>query len=115
MSFNLCNNGVNSNSKNYSKNLFKECLNFIDKKWDEWNKELDISNKDSENIKNISKKIEEKNIINDIRPDSFESGCILYYCIINNINCNKTDISKFSKISEVTINKCYKKILSIYN
>jgi len=86
-------------------------INFIDR----FCNKLNISNKDSENIKNISKKIEEKNIINDIRPDSFASGCILYYCIINNINCNKTDISKFSKISEVTINKCYKKILSIYN
>ena len=33
------------------------------------------------------------NIINDIRPDSFASGCILYYCIENDIDYNKTHIS----------------------
>ena len=41
---------------------------------------------------------------------------ILYYCTINNIMVNsniinKTDVSEHSKISEVTINKCYKKLL----
>ena len=67
---------------------------------------------DIKNIKNLAKKIETLNIINDIRPDSFASGCILYYCIENDIDYNKTYISNCSKISEVTVNKCYKKILT---
>ena len=62
------------------------------------------------NIKNIAKKIQELNLISDIRPDSFASGCILLYCNYNNININKKQISKISKISEVTINKCFKKL-----
>ena len=86
-------------------------MNFIDR----FCNKLNISSKDTKNIKILSKEIEEKNIINDIRPDSFASGCILYYCIKNNINCNKTNISNFSKISEVTINKCYNKIKLVYN
>ena len=67
-------------------------------------------------IKKLSEEIEKLNIINDIRPDSYAAGCILYYCNINiikvnDIQINKTDISKHSKISEVTVNKCFKKIL----
>jgi len=67
-------------------------------------------------IKKLSEKIEKLNIINDIRPDSYAAGCILYYCNINTIKVNdiiitKTDISKHSKISEVTVNKCFKKLL----
>ena len=81
-------------------------LDFIDR----FCNNLNMENKDINNIKILSKNIEKSNIINDIRPDSFATGCILYYCITNDINCNKTDISNCSQISEVTINKCYKKI-----
>jgi len=76
---------------------------------------LKIDNESSD-IKKLSEQIEKLNIINDIRPDSYAAGCILYYCNINiikvnDIQINKTDISKYSKISEVTINKCFKKLL----
>jgi transcription initiation factor TFIIB len=74
---------------------------------------LNIDKIHIENIKNLSINIESLNILNDIRPDSFASGIILYYCSENNINCNKNDISLCSKISEVTINKCFKKIESL--
>ena len=50
-------------------------------------------------------------MVNDIRPDSFASGCILLYCNANKLNINKKNISEISKISEVTINKCFKKLL----
>ena len=50
------------------------------------------------------------NLINDIRPDSFATGCILLYCSYYNINIDKKQISICSKISEVTINKCFKKL-----
>jgi len=73
---------------------------------------LNMKITDIKTIKNLAKKIETLNIINDIRPDSFASGCILYYCIENDIDYNKTHISNCSKISEVTVNKSYKKILT---
>ena len=77
---------------------------------------LKIDNKHLNDIKKLSEEIEKLNIINDIRPDSYAAGCILYYCNINivkvnDIQINKTDISNHSKISEVTVNKCFKKIL----
>ena len=76
---------------------------------------LTISNKDIINIKNLAKKIDSLNLINDIRPDSFASGCILLYCNNNNIDIDKKQISNISKISEVTINKCFKKLESKYD
>jgi len=71
---------------------------------------LNISNKDTLEIKELSNKIETLNLINDIRPDSFASGCILLYCSNNNLDINKKQISEYSKISEVTINKCFQKL-----
>ena len=83
-------------------------LDFIDR----FCNNLNMETTDIKKIKTLSQNIEKSNIINDIRPDLFAAGCILYYCITNDKNCNKTDISNCSKISEVTINKCYKKIES---
>ena len=71
---------------------------------------LSLTNTDTNNIKNIAKKIQSLNLISDIRPDSFASGCILLYCNYNNIDIQKKQISEISKISEVTINKCFKKL-----
>ena len=62
------------------------------------------------NIKKIAKKIHSLNLISDIRPDSFASGCILLYCYNKNLNIDKKQIANISKISEVTINKCFKKL-----
>ena len=71
---------------------------------------LNIEINDINNIIIISNNISKMNLINDIRPDSFATGCILLYCIHNNINIDKKQISECSKISEVTINKCYKNL-----
>ena len=71
---------------------------------------LSLLDKDILNIKKIAKKIHSLNLISDIRPDSFASGCILLYCYNKNLNINKKQIANISKISEVTINKCFKKL-----
>ena len=68
---------------------------------------LSLLDKDILNIKKIAKKIHSLNLISDIRPDSFASGCILLYCYNKNLNINKKQIANISKISEVTINKCF--------
>ena len=41
------------------------------------------------------------------------SGCIYLYCKTLNIDKSKKNISEVCKISEVTINKCFKKIENI--
>lgn len=50
------------------------------------------------------------NTISDVRPDSYACGLIMLYGKLNGLEITKTDLSDISNISEVTINKCYKKI-----
>ena len=38
------------------------------------------------------------------------SGCIFLYIKYYKLDVNKKEVSKICKISEVTINKCYKKL-----
>ena len=50
------------------------------------------------------------NIISQNTPQSIAAGCIYYYIKKNNLDISKKILSEICKISEVTINKCYKKI-----
>lgn len=58
----------------------------------------------------ISKIVEKKNLINENTPHSISTGIIYFVCQRCNLNINKRNIHNFSKISEVTINKCFKKL-----
>ena len=58
----------------------------------------------------IAKKIESTCLITDNIPHAIAAG-ILYFVSINcGLNSNKQDIRQISGVSEVTINKCYKKL-----
>jgi transcription initiation factor TFIIB len=52
----------------------------------------------------------DNNIITENTPPSVASGCIFYFIKKNNIDISKKQISQVCKISEVTINKCSKKL-----
>jgi len=61
----------------------------------------------------IAKKIEERDIITDNTPHAISAGIIYFISIICNLNITKYDIYLKCAISEVTINKCYKKLDAI--
>ena len=71
---------------------------------------LNINQLDIDNIKKLSKLCEELNLTNDNTPPSMAAGCIFLYLKSKKIPFEKKDISDICKISEVTINKCSKKI-----
>ena len=52
----------------------------------------------------------DNNIISENTPPSIAAGCIFYYSKEYKLNITKKQISDVCKISEVTINKCTKKI-----
>ena len=58
----------------------------------------------------IAKKIDEGNIINDNTPHSIAAGIIYFITQNCNLNISKTDINLVCGVSEVTINKCFKKL-----
>ena len=71
---------------------------------------LDLTEDDITNIKHISYLAQVYNLINDNTPPAMTAGCIYLYTKEIGYNIHKKDISEVCKISEVTINKCYRKL-----
>jgi len=96
---------MNLNKKN-KKRIVNKSINpkdFIDRFCDK----LNIDVKKIEEICDICL---QNNIISQNTPQSIAAGCIYFHIKKNNININKKSLSEVCKISEVTINKCFKKI-----
>jgi transcription initiation factor TFIIB len=58
----------------------------------------------------VAKKIEEKCIIPENSPPSVAAGIVYFIAQSCNLNVSKKTVHNCSEISEVTINKCYKKL-----
>lgn len=58
----------------------------------------------------IAKKIEEQSIINDHTPNAIASGLVYFISQNCNLNISKGDIETICGVSQVTINKCFKKM-----
>jgi len=61
----------------------------------------------------IAKIIENSNLIPENTPPSIAAGIIYFICQTCKLNIRKEDVNSISDISEVTINKCYKKLDNI--
>ena len=84
----------------------------IDDFIDRFSSKLMLSHEDILNIKDIAQLAKLYSLVNENTPPSMASGCIYLYIKHNKLDINKKHISDVCKISEVTINKCYKKLLS---
>ena len=71
---------------------------------------LNLQEEDIIHIKDISRLAQLYNLVNDNTPPSMAAGCIYLYIKDTGIDIHKKIISDICKISEVTINKCYKKL-----
>lgn len=58
----------------------------------------------------IAKIVENQKLIPENTPHSIAAGIVYYVSLMCNLNINKKDIHQISQISEVTINKCFKKL-----
>ena len=63
----------------------------------------------------VANKIEENNIIPENTPHSVAAGIVYFVSQTCNLNVSKKNVNSVSKISEVTINKCNKKLDKIKN
>jgi len=59
-------------------------------------------------------KAEEFSLVSENTPPSIAAGIIFLVCSLLNLNISKHQISEICKISEVTISKCYKKLLEYH-
>ena len=71
---------------------------------------LNISNELTSLCKFVAKKVQDKNLITDNIPHAIAAGIIYFVSYNCNLNINKQDIRTMSGVSEVTINKCFKKL-----
>jgi transcription initiation factor TFIIIB Brf1 subunit/transcription initiation factor TFIIB len=54
--------------------------------------------------------IEKQNLIPENTPHSIASGIIYFVACMCHLPITKKDVNRISDMSEVTINKCYKKL-----
>ena len=100
---------VRKNKVNRNKNIKNTSLiDFIDR----FINKLNIDKNDCIKINKIANLCLEYNLIYDNTPPSMAAGCIYLYTKLMNLKINKKLISLNCLISEVTINKCYKKLIS---
>ena len=71
---------------------------------------LHLSNEITSLCKFIAKKIEKNNYIPENTPNAIAAGIIYFVSLNCNLETNKRNIHNISEISEVTINKCCKKL-----
>lgn len=101
-------NKLEKDMNNNEKSNFKETepIDFIER----YCSKLNMNNELIRFAKFICMKISKNNYLLDNAPHSVAAGIIYFISELCNINITKQDINKASNISEVTINKCYKRI-----
>lgn len=71
---------------------------------------LNINSELTRLCKFVAKKIETKELMPENTPHSIAAGVVFFVSQMCNLNVRKLDVKNVSEISEVTINKCYKKM-----
>lgn len=74
---------------------------------------LNINTELTKVCKFIALRIHANNLIPENTPHSIAAGIIYFIAQSCNVNITKKEVSSISEISEVTINKCYKKMLDM--
>lgn len=77
---------------------------------DRYCSKLNINAELTKVCKFIAIRIQRNNLIPENTPHSIAAGIVYFVSQVCNINVSKRDVSIISEISEVTINKCYKKL-----
>ena len=76
---------------------------------------LNINSELTTLCKFIAMKIQKNNLIPENTPHSIAAGIVYFVSQTFNLNVSKQQVNAISEISEVTINKCFKKLNSIKN
>jgi transcription initiation factor TFIIB len=84
-------------------------LSFIDR----YCSRLNINNELTKLCKFIATRIQASNLIPENTPHSIAAGIVFFVAHQCRLNISKRNVNTVSEISEVTINKCYKKLESM--
>jgi len=113
LALNILNNIDRNNGGNMTKEqiVLEETMpsSFIDR----YCCKLNITGEQTLMAKFVAKQIETKNLIPDNTPHSIAAGIIYFVCQTYGLNMSKSDIRTVCGVSEVTVNKCYKKLQNL--
>jgi len=84
-------------------------ISFIER----FSSKLNFNNEQTKLGKFVANKVDRLSIITDNIPHAIAAGIIYFIGEIYNMNINKQDVKTITNVSEVTINKCYKKLESM--
>ena len=101
-------NGTEHNFENSDKiSLCKTTpISFIERYCSKLSINIELTNV----CKFIAIRIEQNNLIPENTPHSIAAGIVYFVAQVCNLNITKKNVNLISEISEVTINKCYKKL-----
>ena len=101
-------NKIEKDFHNNDKTFFHQTkpLDFIER----YCSRLSVNSELTKVCKFIAMRIESNNIIPENTPHSVAAGIVYFIAQICSLNISKRDVYCVSEISEVTINKCYKKL-----
>lgn len=104
-------NDLESNMENNDKTLLCQTTpySFIER----YCSKLNINSELTKVCKFVAIRINKYNLIPENTPHSIAAGIVYFISQSCNINISKKDVSNISEISEVTINKCYKKLIDM--
>jgi transcription initiation factor TFIIB len=104
-------NELESELENTDKTLLCQTtpLSFIDR----YCSKLNMNKELTKVCKFVATRIQRNNLIPENTPHSIAAGIVYFIAQVCNINIGKKAVSQISEISEVTINKCYKKLAEI--
>ena len=104
-------NKIEKDFHNNDKTFFHQTkpLDFIER----YCSRLSVNRELTKVCKFIAMRIESNNIIPENTPHSVAAGIVYFIAQICSLNISKRDVYCVSEISEVTINKCYKKLEKI--
>jgi len=100
---------IRLNKINVGRNQASETIR-LDDFIDRFCHNLSINGENTKIIKHISSLCEKHSLIYDNTPPAMATGCIYLLSQLKNLEVSKKSISENCNISEVTINKCYKKL-----
>lgn len=72
---------------------------------------LNMDYGDIQQCKELAKRLDELEIVSENSPTSVAAGTLYYYCMYRDIDYSKKQIADICEVSEVTITKCYKRLV----
>lgn len=106
-------NEIECKMSNSDKTLL--CQTTPDSFIDRYCSKLNVNSELTKVCKFVAIRIQRNNLIPENTPHSVAAGIVYFIAQICGVNISKKDISSISEISEVTINKCYKKLAGMTN